>query len=185
MRQTLNAMDYSAVVNENPRIANLSGAETMEAHNMVMFPYAAGDRCTRTQSISRTTGPFGTVAGPGDGPNEFFIVTPDEQAVKTGEFITYSVTVEGTPRDGIVRVTNSKTLTGKPNSSSTSGPSSVLELLPDKGEAVRDRGFHLSNRVVDGLVRPVEDNRNQRYSTTSQPRTQEQSDVPRSADRCD
>ena len=43
MRQTLNAMDYSAVVNENPRIANLSGAETYGAHNMVMFPYAAVD----------------------------------------------------------------------------------------------------------------------------------------------
>ncbi|GCF14876.1 hypothetical protein Harman_28110 [Haloarcula mannanilytica] len=43
MRQTLNAMDYSAVVNENPRIANLSGAESYGAHNMVMFPYAAVD----------------------------------------------------------------------------------------------------------------------------------------------
>ncbi|MFC6862296.1 hypothetical protein ACFQGE_02330 [Halomicroarcula sp. GCM10025817] len=41
--QTLNAMDYSAVVNENPRIANLSGAERYDAHNMVMFPYAAVD----------------------------------------------------------------------------------------------------------------------------------------------
>ncbi|MFB6222804.1 MAG: hypothetical protein ABEH86_03910 [Haloarcula sp.] len=43
MRQTLNAMDYSAVVNENPRIANLSGAEHYGAHNMVMFPYADVD----------------------------------------------------------------------------------------------------------------------------------------------
>jgi len=39
-RQTLNAMDYSAVVNENPRIANMGGAEHYDAHNMVMFPYA-------------------------------------------------------------------------------------------------------------------------------------------------
>lgn len=42
-RQTLNAMDYSAVVNENPRIANLGGAEHYDAHNMVMFPYADVD----------------------------------------------------------------------------------------------------------------------------------------------
>ena len=39
-RQTLNAMDYSAVVNDNPRIANLGGAQHYDAHNMVMFPYA-------------------------------------------------------------------------------------------------------------------------------------------------
>jgi hypothetical protein len=42
-KQTLNAMDYSAVVNENPRIANLNGAERYDAHNMVMFPYADVD----------------------------------------------------------------------------------------------------------------------------------------------
>ena len=42
-RQTLNAMDYSAVVNDNPRIANLGGAEHYDAHNMVMFPYADVD----------------------------------------------------------------------------------------------------------------------------------------------
>jgi len=42
-RQTLNAMDYSAVVNENPRIANLGGAKHYDAHNMVMFPYADVD----------------------------------------------------------------------------------------------------------------------------------------------
>lgn len=38
----------------------------------------------------------------------------------------------------------------------------MLELLPDEGEAARDRGFHLSNRVIDGLVRPVEHNRDLR-----------------------
>jgi hypothetical protein len=43
IRQTMNAMDYSAVVNEDPRIANLSGAERYGAHNMVMFPYADVD----------------------------------------------------------------------------------------------------------------------------------------------
>ena len=42
-RQTLNAMDYSAVVNENPRIANIGGAEHYDTHNMVMFPYADVD----------------------------------------------------------------------------------------------------------------------------------------------
>jgi hypothetical protein len=43
MRQTTNAMDYSAVVNQNPRIANLSGSRRYGAHNMVMFPYADVD----------------------------------------------------------------------------------------------------------------------------------------------
>ncbi len=56
----------------------------------------------------------GTVAAPGDGPNEFFIVTPDEQAVKTGEFITYSITVEGTPQDVLARVTNREQARGLP-----------------------------------------------------------------------
>ena len=42
-RQTLNAMDYSAVVNDNPDIANLGGAKHYDAHNMVMFPYADVD----------------------------------------------------------------------------------------------------------------------------------------------
>ena len=32
----------------------------------------------------------------------------------------------------------------------------MLELLPDEGKAARDRGFHLSNRAVDGLVRSIE-----------------------------
>lgn len=57
---------------------------------------------------------IGTVAGPGDGPNEFYIVTPDEQAVKTGEFIAYTVTVEGTPREVIARVTNREQARGLP-----------------------------------------------------------------------
>ncbi|ATW88221.1 hypothetical protein halTADL_1455 [Halohasta litchfieldiae] len=56
----------------------------------------------------------GTVAAPGDGPNEFFIVTPDEQAVKTGEFITYSITVEGTAQDVLARVTNREQARGLP-----------------------------------------------------------------------
>jgi len=43
MRQTTNAMEYSAVVNRNPRIANLSGSRRYGAHNMVMFPYADVD----------------------------------------------------------------------------------------------------------------------------------------------
>lgn len=59
---------------------------------------------------------IGTVAGPGDGPSEFYMITPDEQAVKTGEFITYTVTVEGTDRDVIARVTNREQARGLPES---------------------------------------------------------------------
>jgi hypothetical protein len=40
LRQTTNAVDYSAVVNGHPSIANLDGAKRYDAHNMVMFPYA-------------------------------------------------------------------------------------------------------------------------------------------------
>lgn len=43
IQQTLNAMEYSAVVSDNPRIANLRSAERYDAHNMVMFPYADVD----------------------------------------------------------------------------------------------------------------------------------------------
>jgi len=39
-RQSLNAMEYSRIINENPRIANLSGIRHYGPHNMVMFPYA-------------------------------------------------------------------------------------------------------------------------------------------------
>jgi hypothetical protein len=49
MRQTTNAMDYSAVVNQNPRIANLSGSRRYGAHNMVMFPYADVDLMYSTE----------------------------------------------------------------------------------------------------------------------------------------
>jgi hypothetical protein len=58
---------------------------------------------------------IGTVAGPGEGPNEFIVVTPDEQAVKTGEFITYSVPVEGESRDVIARITNREQARGYPD----------------------------------------------------------------------
>ncbi|WP_246982818.1 hypothetical protein [Halorientalis marina] len=43
LEQTMNAIAYSAVVNENPRVANLTGARRYGAHNMVMFPYADVD----------------------------------------------------------------------------------------------------------------------------------------------
>ena len=41
--QTMNAIAYSAVLNENPRVANLTGAKRYDSHNMVMFPYADVD----------------------------------------------------------------------------------------------------------------------------------------------
>jgi hypothetical protein len=41
--QTVNAVEYSAVVSENPRIANITGARRYDSHNMVMFPYTDVD----------------------------------------------------------------------------------------------------------------------------------------------
>ncbi len=43
VRQTINAMDYSRVLNNNPRGANRAEAERFDAYNMTMFPYACMD----------------------------------------------------------------------------------------------------------------------------------------------
>jgi DNA helicase HerA-like ATPase len=56
----------------------------------------------------------GTVAGPGDGPNEFVFVAPPDRSIKTGEFITYSVSVEGEDRSVFARVTNRELVRGFP-----------------------------------------------------------------------
>jgi len=39
LRQTANAIEYSALVSERPHLANLSGARRFEAHNMNLFAY--------------------------------------------------------------------------------------------------------------------------------------------------
>ncbi|MFW6436065.1 MAG: ATP-binding protein [Halococcoides sp.] len=59
--------------------------------------------------------PIGTVAGPGDGANEFVFVAPAEESIKTGEFVTYSVAVDGTDRSVIARVTNRELIRGLPD----------------------------------------------------------------------
>lgn len=43
LRQALNAMEYSRVVNDHLAMANLGGATHYDSHNMVMFPYADVD----------------------------------------------------------------------------------------------------------------------------------------------
>jgi hypothetical protein len=40
LRQALNAMDYSRMLNDHLAMANLAGTEHYGPHNMVMFPYA-------------------------------------------------------------------------------------------------------------------------------------------------
>jgi hypothetical protein len=40
LRQALNAMDYSRMINDHLSMANLEGTEHYGPHNMVMFPYA-------------------------------------------------------------------------------------------------------------------------------------------------
>jgi DNA helicase HerA-like ATPase len=54
----------------------------------------------------------GTVAGPGDDPNEFVFVTPSDRSIKTGEFITYTVSVDGGERSVFARVTNRELIRG-------------------------------------------------------------------------
>ncbi|MFC6720600.1 hypothetical protein [Halovenus amylolytica] len=42
-RQTVNAMDYSGLLNDNPVAANRAEAERYDAYNMAVFPYACVD----------------------------------------------------------------------------------------------------------------------------------------------
>lgn len=56
----------------------------------------------------------GTVAGPGDDPNEFVFVAPADKSIKTGEFISYSVSVDGETRSVLARVTNRELIRGLP-----------------------------------------------------------------------
>ncbi|WP_435180486.1 ATP-binding protein [Halorussus sp. AFM4] len=57
----------------------------------------------------------GTVAGPGEDPNEFVFVTPADKSIKTGEFITYTVSVDGENRSVFARVTNRELIRGLPD----------------------------------------------------------------------
>jgi len=57
----------------------------------------------------------GTVAGPGEDPNEFVFVTPADKSIKTGEFITYTVSVDGENRSVLARVTNRELIRGLPD----------------------------------------------------------------------
>jgi DNA helicase HerA-like ATPase len=58
---------------------------------------------------------IGTVAGPGEDPNEFVFVTPSDRSIKTGEFITYTVPVDGENRSVFARVTNRELIRGLPD----------------------------------------------------------------------
>lgn len=64
--------------------------------------------------MSGHTDVIGTVAGPGEDPNEFIFVAPADQPIKTGEFITYDVTVDGDERSVFARVTNRELIRGLP-----------------------------------------------------------------------
>ena len=74
----------------------------------------------------------GTVAGPGDDPNEFVFVTPADKSIKTGEFISYSVSVDGETRSVLARVTNRELIRGLPEgflSDPEVGPDTVAATL--------------------------------------------------------
>jgi len=65
--------------------------------------------------MSRKQSVVGTVAGPGEDPNEFVFVTPADKSIKTGEFITYTVSVGGENRSVLARVTNRELIRGLPD----------------------------------------------------------------------
>ncbi|MFW6436552.1 MAG: ATP-binding protein [Halococcoides sp.] len=59
--------------------------------------------------------PIGTVAGPGEGANEFLLVAPGDRSIKTGEFLRYSVAVEASEQSVIARVTNRELVRSLPD----------------------------------------------------------------------
>lgn len=65
--------------------------------------------------MSGRTAVIGTVAGPGEDPNEFVFVAPADRSIKTGEFITYTVPVDGENRSVFARVTNRELIRGLPD----------------------------------------------------------------------
>jgi hypothetical protein len=75
----------------------------------------ASQRATGGGVMTVHTEVIGTVAGPGDGPNEFIFVTPADQSIKTGEFITYDVTVAAESRSVFARVNNRELIRGLPD----------------------------------------------------------------------
>lgn len=58
LRQAFNAMDYSRLLNDDLRMANLTGSTQYGPHNMVMFPYVDVDLM---HSPAFDQGEFGTV----------------------------------------------------------------------------------------------------------------------------
>lgn len=65
--------------------------------------------------MAAETSVVGTVAGPGDDPNEFEFVTPADRTIKTGEFIAYTIPVDGEDRSVFARVTNRELIRGLPD----------------------------------------------------------------------
>lgn len=57
---------------------------------------------------------IGTVAQPGDDPNEFEFIAPTTEEIRTGEFVVYAGDVTGERRQILARVTNSRQERGLP-----------------------------------------------------------------------
>ncbi len=76
LRQSINAMDYSRVLNGNRTMANLTEAERYDAHNMTMFPYACVD-LMHSPSFARSE--FGTLRS---------ILADLQQMARIGNWIT-------------------------------------------------------------------------------------------------
>lgn len=62
--------------------------------------------------MARESTIVGTVAGPGGDPNEFVFIAPAGKSIKTGEFIAYTVPVDGENRSVLARVTNRELIRG-------------------------------------------------------------------------
>lgn len=68
----------------------------------------------------------GTIAGLGDDPNKFVFLTPLDRSIKTGEFTTYAVSVDGENRTGNRRDQSPNSREKNPPESSVSDTSPVL-----------------------------------------------------------
>ncbi|WP_423999847.1 terpene synthase family protein [Haloarcula salina] len=160
MRQTLNAMDYSAVVNENPRIANLSGAERYGAHNMVMFPYADVDLMYSPDFVHSD---FGTVRD---------LLWDLQEMARIGNWLTTweREVKEGDYTAGIVVLALQEGLVSPSDlSGSDDRKADIIEKIKaeqferrfrdrwaDRYRAVRDREFDTESVDLDALVRGME-----------------------------
>jgi len=120
------------------------------------------ERPTGEESSASTRRVLGTVTGPGDDPSEFGFIAPESESIKTGEFVTYETTVDGSHKEVIARVTNRSQERGLPNSFMADpevDPNSVADTLGVPTDEINlylltARVIGYFDEVLDSFVNP-------------------------------